>query len=115
MLNFSSPHLESRSAARAYMADLERAWTLARTESQAAKSENYDLLVPSELLRAVQKARDLEESSNAWEAINYLNEAFRSALQKIEDQTFQAMLDFEAEANDHGYYVSLRLRPTVLS
>ena len=51
--------------------------------------------VPPELLEAVVKSRTLPEAIEAWEAINYYNEAIFFALQKIWEAFSSSLSDSE--------------------
>jgi hypothetical protein len=102
----TTPHLESLRAAQLHMTSLEKAWGVARKVNRESRTFNYEIPTPKSLLDAVASAPDFDSAADAWEAVNYYNEAFFLALQRIEDETFRAMVAFEVLANGSGYYVS---------
>lgn len=77
---------------------LRDAWTAAKEASQAAQDPNYEITVPNHLLDAILASSSSQETTEAWEAVNYYQKAFVFALQQVERETRQELEAFEQRA-----------------
>ena len=78
---------------------LKSAWKAAQAASQAVQDPNYEIAVPDHLLDAILASSSSQETTEAWEAVNYYQKAFIFALQQIEREALQRLKDF---ASMHG-------------
>lgn len=96
--------LETEYGAQAYMKILRDAWLTAKNVSRTAQRPDYEIEIPKHLWEAT-RGKDQYATLEAWEAINYYQQAVVLALQKVERETYQEMVRFEREARLVGFKV----------
>jgi hypothetical protein len=101
--------LRTRLSAQRHMNHLQKAWKVAKEAAHDSKLPSFEIPPCPELMAACERAVTNQEILDAWDAVNHYSDAFLAAIQKIEEDAYQAMVEFEALARAHGYYVSSTL------